>query len=213
MPEGTEYLHCVQMALDDEGLRYQVIDDEGQVRERLSWPLRLPSSGAWSVLGPGHVSSPLKGFQDPAAEEPALLAFRFSGRTATDTGYGQTFVSVIDEVTGAEPLWIGLTGRNQRLTAIVQPWPANSPHYWFGPEFGAGSAFDFQFALHGGMGPGGLLWRSGDDEPWSSLHHRSPWGMETIDWPRDWFVGHGPQPDDRPFAGTGLLVRHHVQGV
>ena len=39
MPKETEYLHCVQAALDTTGLRYQVLDTAGQVREWLSWPL------------------------------------------------------------------------------------------------------------------------------------------------------------------------------
>ena len=42
MPEDIEYLHCVQAAIDAEGLRYQVIDVEGRVREELSWPVILP---------------------------------------------------------------------------------------------------------------------------------------------------------------------------
>ena len=35
MPEGVEYLHAVQLALDAEGLRYQVLDQAGAVREEL----------------------------------------------------------------------------------------------------------------------------------------------------------------------------------
>eukprot|EP00752_Nemacystus_decipiens_P019272 g17328.t1 len=38
MPEGYEYLHAVQMAVDDDGLRYQVFDEDGTRREGLSWP-------------------------------------------------------------------------------------------------------------------------------------------------------------------------------
>ncbi len=47
MPEEQEYLHCVQMALDTQGLRYQVLDRDGHVREGLSWPLRLPPVSTW----------------------------------------------------------------------------------------------------------------------------------------------------------------------
>jgi hypothetical protein len=36
MPEGIEYLHFVQAALDGSGLRYQVIDVDGTVRETLA---------------------------------------------------------------------------------------------------------------------------------------------------------------------------------
>src|SRR5262249_34070994 len=38
MPEEVEYLHCVQMTLDATGLRYQVLDAHGEVREKLDWP-------------------------------------------------------------------------------------------------------------------------------------------------------------------------------
>ncbi|MGY3440120.1 hypothetical protein [Bradyrhizobium sp. USDA 4473] len=46
MPEGVEYLHCVQATLDQRGLRYQVLDTEGAVREQLAWPLPPLDSAA-----------------------------------------------------------------------------------------------------------------------------------------------------------------------
>ncbi len=45
MPEGIEYLHLLQAALDGEGRVYQVLDDAGVVRERLDWPPRWPEAG------------------------------------------------------------------------------------------------------------------------------------------------------------------------
>ena len=36
-------LHAVQAALDKDGLRYQVLDVEGEVREWLQWPPPLPT--------------------------------------------------------------------------------------------------------------------------------------------------------------------------
>src|SRR5262249_9658523 len=53
MPEGIEYLHFVQAALDASGLRYQVIDVEGTVREQLAWPIPLPVAEQWKVLPVG----------------------------------------------------------------------------------------------------------------------------------------------------------------
>jgi len=50
MPEGVEYLHCVQAALDAEGLRYQVLDVDGVVRERLEWPFALADAVQWQEL-------------------------------------------------------------------------------------------------------------------------------------------------------------------
>lgn len=40
MPEHIEYLHTVQATLDANGLRYQVLNRSGHIREWLSWPLR-----------------------------------------------------------------------------------------------------------------------------------------------------------------------------
>ncbi len=54
MPEGIEYLHCIQAALDAEGLRYQVLNTEGRVRERLSWPFVLPPERQWHALPAGE---------------------------------------------------------------------------------------------------------------------------------------------------------------
>ncbi|MBW8637755.1 metallophosphoesterase [Hoeflea sp. WL0058] len=213
MPKGIEYLHCVQAALDEDGLRYQVIDDEGAVRERLAWPLRHPPSDEWMILSKGEMAAPLQGYQDAAAKTPAILSFRFRGRAAEIGGPKQTLLAALDATTGTEPVWIGLTGACQKLTVILQPYPNNSPHYWFGPELDPGRPFDLQLALHGGMGPGGLIWRRSDDDAWSSLEHRSPWGLEKIHWPATWHIGHGPDPDDRPFAGSDLLIRHHFQGI
>lgn len=54
MPEDVEDLHCVQAATDAEGLRYQVIDVEGRVREELSWPVILPPTAQWHELPAGR---------------------------------------------------------------------------------------------------------------------------------------------------------------
>lgn len=57
------------------------------------------------------------------------------------------------------------------------------------------------------MGPGGVLWRSGDDAAWSSLCGASAWGAERLDWPARWSVGHGKGgPDDCPFRGAALAA-------
>ncbi len=59
MPEGIEYLHLVQMALDPEGLRYQVIDTGGTVREGLDWPGVLADEPEWRALAKGPVVAPV----------------------------------------------------------------------------------------------------------------------------------------------------------
>lgn len=195
MPEGVEYLHAVQAALDGQGLRYQVFDAEGRVRERLSWPLPVPPPEQWPALADANFG------------EDKIVAFRFTGQAAVPgTSTAQTFLSAYRPGTRA-PLWIGLSGPEQRLTVILEPEAGRSPHYWLGPVLEAGASFDVQLLIHPGMGPGGLLYRLAADAPWSSLSAASPWGAERMDWPGRWSVGHGQNgPEDRAFLGRNLAA-------
>ncbi len=195
MPEGVEYLHAVQAALDTQGLRYQVFDAEGRVRERLSWPLPVPPVEQWQALGEAHVG------------KEKIVAFRFTGHAAAaGTSTAQTLLSAWRPGVRA-PLWIGLSGPAQRLTVILEPEPGRSPHYWLGPAITAGAPFDIQLLVHPGMGPGGLLYRLAADAPWSSLSAASAWGAERLDWPERWSIGHGQEgPGDRAFLGRNLAV-------
>lgn len=210
MPEGIEYLHCAQGALDDQGLRYQVIDDEGRVRERLSWPLRLPPVADWRPLAAGTSTSPFAG----PPRDDRIVALRFKGKAApAGDGTAQTLLAAFEPGAPAA-LWIGLRGGEQRLTVIVGPEARRSPHYWHGPSFAPGQPFDLQIVLHAGMGPGGLLWRAGDNAPWSSLTAASAWGVERLGWPARWIVGHAPRgPEDQPFRGTTLDVSSVLRDV
>jgi GNAT superfamily N-acetyltransferase len=195
MPEGVEYLHVVQAALDGQGLRYQVFDAEGRVRERLSWPLPVPPPEQWQTLGEAGVGG------------DEIVAFRFTGHAAAaGTSPAQTLLSTFRPGRRA-PLWIGLRGPEQRLTVILEPEPGRSPHYWLGPAVKAASPFDIQLLVHPGMGPGGLLYRLAADAPWSSLSAASAWGAERLDWPGRWTVGHGQDGhEDRAFLGGNLAV-------
>jgi hypothetical protein len=201
MPEGIEYLHAVQAAPDTEGLRYQVLDVDGRVRERLSWPLTLPAEEQWRRLQTGAGVAPFAG----GAE---IVAFHFSGRGApAGSSPAQTFVSAFQAGVQA-PLWIGLNGPNQQLTFIIGPEPRRSPHYWIGPAMVSDAAFGLQVLIHTGMGPGGVMWRFPPDPRWSSLKAASPWGTERLKWPARWSVGHGQGgPADRPFLGRDLAIR------
>jgi hypothetical protein len=154
MPEGIEYLHCVQAALDAAGLRYQVLDTDGGVRERLSWPLRLPEVERWQSLAAGEGAAQFCG--GPYADR--IAAFRFVGHSApAGEGAAQTLVSAFQS--GARPaLWIGLSGPGQRLTVVIAPERRRSPHYWHGPVVAPDTAFDVRLLIHTGMGPGGMLY-------------------------------------------------------
>jgi hypothetical protein len=130
MPEGVEYLHFVQAALDASGLRYQVIDVEGTAREALTWPLAVPGPNDWKVLPSGRHDAPVTG--SPYAGQ--IVGFRFRGRSASsDDGSAQTFLCAHDDAGLQPPLWVGLRGREQRLTVLIGPQPGRSPHYWHGP--------------------------------------------------------------------------------
>ena len=210
MPDGVEYLHCVQAALDGDGLRYQVLDVEGRVRERLSWPLAVPPATAWRALPAGQSEAALVGgpFDD------RVVAFRFTGRAPpSQEGTAQTFLCA--DQPGLQPsLWIGLRGPGQRLAVIVGPEPRRSPHYWHGPTVEAGTTFDITLLIHTGMGPGGILWSLGGNEYWSSLEAASPWGAERLAWPERWSIGHAARgPLDQPFRGSALTASAVVTNV
>jgi hypothetical protein len=210
MPEETEYLHCVQLALDAQGLRYQVLDTAGDVRERLSWPLVLPASATWTPLQPGTVAAPIAGH---GADR--LVAWRFDGIAAGGAdGTPQALLSGWEPGPALASLWIGLTGPENRLTVLLAPQPGRSPHRWHGPVLESGRPFSLQVAVHTGMGPGGLLWRWQDDAPWSSLQGASPWGAERLVWPSHWSIGHAKRgPDDHPFRGWHLQTTWHESPV
>ena len=208
MPDGVEYLHLVQAVLDGGGLRLQVLDTAGQVRERLSWPVPMPTAGR-RTLAAGVQDAPVRG----RLGSDGTVALRVTGRTApTGTSTAQTLLSAHSPGVLA-PLWIGLTGPQQRVLATIGPEPGRSPHLWHGPALPADTAFELHLLLHAGMGPGGLLCRLGAMAPWSSLHAASPWGLERLDWPSHWSIGHGQGgPEDRAFMGQNVGVAFSLSG-
>ncbi|PYN99963.1 MAG: hypothetical protein DMD91_11575 [Candidatus Rokuibacteriota bacterium] len=203
MPEDVEYLHCVQAVLDDDGLRYQVLDSAGALRERLVWPIRPLPTQRWRTVPGGESPALFMGKLGPGR----LLAFRWTGRAAaTGTSVAQTLLAAYAPHTLA-PFWIGVQGPRQTLTAIIGTAPGRSPHYWHGPGFEAGARFDLHILVSADMGPGGLLYRFGDRDPWSSLVAASATGPERLEWPERWSVGHGQGgPADRRFLGADLTA-------
>ncbi len=160
MPEESEYLHCLQAALDANGLRYQVLDPSGRVREWLAWPLVLPASAEWLSLSPGESQAPLCGHDERDERRTRLVAWRFSGLCPpAGEGDAQTLLSGWDVSPALAPLWIGLSGPENRLCVLLSPTPGRSPHLWYGPVLPPDQPFAVQVALHTGMGPGGLLWK------------------------------------------------------
>lgn len=199
MPEEDEYLHCVQLALDRDGMRYQVLDQFGAVRESLSWPLPEPRRGSVSAMGLGEYPRP--------SNVVLPIVFAITGIAAVDVaGMPQTFVAAFNDDSELAVFWLGLAGSNQRLTITLAPTPGRSPHYWLGPVIPPGRVFELQIALRPEMGPGGLLWRMGNGA-WSSFRSACSWGVGKIEWPDLLTVGHGKGGADQvPFLGSDLRV-------
>jgi len=204
MPEGVEYLHCVQAALDDQGLRCQVLDTGGAVRERIEWPLPNPDTARWRELPLGEVEALFSGF----VQSGRTIELRLTGQTATnDIAPAQTIFTAF--APGAiAPIWLGLRGPKQTLTGIFGREPGRSPSYWFGPDLPAGHDFDINVAIYPDMGPGGLLYRHHNTPRWSSFSSATARGLEQMSWPSAWAIGHGQNgTEDRPFRGASLSFK------
>jgi hypothetical protein len=202
MPEAIEYLHCVQMALDADGLRCQTLDVDGLVREQFAWPVDGRTL-------PNELSLSRGAFQAPVncPRDHACMVLRFAGRTArASRGAAQTLVST-RRAGEMPPFWLGLLGPEQRLTAILHHAPGRSPHYWVGRPMHAGKPFAIEVMLHPGMGPGGILYRAAGDPRWTSMSGASPWGLEAVRGSRELCIGHAcGGAADRPFMGAALAA-------
>lgn len=212
MPESVEYLHALQAALDEDGLRYQVLDTDGTVRESLTWPLADLAPYDWQPLAGGINDAPFKSkvprHTSATGESVYLLSLKFTGvAPLPEGGARQTILSAWNSGPHLAPLWIGLIGANNQLTISMAPTPGRSPHLWFGPCLDAGKPFSVQLTIHSGMGPGGLLWRWDENKLWSSMRGTAAWGAERLVWPDKWSVGHGQRgTDDEPFRGADLTA-------
>jgi len=206
MPPETEYPHCVQVALDAAGLRYQTLDTAGAIREWLGWPLPEPPSLAWQALPTGATTAPALPQPDDSAPGAHFVSWRFAGITApAGSGEAQTLLAGWDDGPGLATLWIGLLGPENRLGVLLSPQPGRSPHLWHGPPLDPDAPFAIEVAIHTGMGPGGVLWRRDEHAPWSSLTNASSWGAERLPWPQHWALGHDRRGlDARPFRGQQL---------
>jgi len=211
MPVEHEYLHCVQAAVDERGLRYQVLDKDGALREWLAWPLPLSPAEEWSPFEAGELAGPLFDSRRETGRA-RVAAWEFSGTTSSSCeGTSQTLLSTAGAGSALAPVWIGLMGTEQRLCVLLSPAPGRSAHLWHGPLLPSAKPFSFQLAIHTGMGPGGILWRRDDISRWSSLEAASPWGAEQIEASNRWLVGHGERgPTDRPFRGSNLRLKSYL---
>lgn len=213
MPDGIEYLHCVQAVIDSSGIRYQVLDTSGQVREWLKWPLELPSLNIWEKFDSSSFISFSNREQNTKVTTAQFIVWHFSSTLSqNNNGKIQTLLSGWNSDQSIAPVWIGLRGTEQRLCISLSPEPGNSPHMWLGPTLPLEKPFEIQIGIHTGMGPGGLLWRWNDKTSWSSLRCASPWGAERLNWPENWAVGHDQYgPGSAQFNGNNLEVLGYSQ--
>lgn len=199
MPEGIEYLHCAQVALDGNGLRYQVLDENGELREQLMWPPRIPKE--FNSLTEGrNVCS-----WSDAERKPKTVCLRLNGKVDA-VSPRQTILAALHDDESC-PLWIGLVGQKMQLTVVMQPQRGRSPHQWLGPCFEDGDDFDIEVMLNADMGPGGILWREAGSDNWTGLLGMSAWGADRLVWPRNLFIGsHGSNDEYTVFAGADLAT-------
>jgi hypothetical protein len=185
MPDGVEYLHALQVALDEDGMCYQALDADGKVREWLTWDWKIPDSSTWQsfddIAPEALLSDCLR-----QVENVELIIWEITGQLRSDD-YSPTTLLCMNHESGALPvLWVGVAGRDHHLVVSLSTGPNRSPHSWYGPSLSTESSFTIQFAIHSGMGPGGLLWRWQADAPWSTLIGSSAWGVERLTWSYDW---------------------------
>jgi hypothetical protein len=207
-----EYHHVTQCAIDQDGFRCETVDSAGQIRERLSWPLRLKPDTQWQALSAGVTTAP--SFPHTGSrEEPYVILFGFAGvNSSAINGSAQTLLSAWRVDSRLAALWIGLCGIECEITVKISPVEGRSPQLWRGPRLAISEPFSFQLAIHIGMGPGGVLWRSHESAPWTSLVASSTWGAERLGTFAQWSVGHDRADATRePFRGRNLRVKWHSQ--
>jgi hypothetical protein len=136
-----------------------------------------------------------------------IAELKLKGRTPTvDVAMAQTIFSAFSPGS-IEAIWLGLRGPKQTLTVIVHREPGRSPSYWLGPDLAENEDFDIHVAFSPDMGPGGVLYRYHNDPQWSSFRAATATGLERLDWPPRWSVGHGQSGmNDCPYLGGSLSV-------
>ena len=209
MPEGIEYLHALQVALDNEGFRYQVLDTDGLVREWLTWDWDIPASDTWETFDSSRTQT-LSADCLQQVDRAQLIVWEISGQLdQSNNANRQTLFSAVNQNSALPNLWLGFAGQDHHLILLVSPQANRSPHAWYGASLPVDKPFSIQFAIHSGMGPGGFLWRWDDHHAWSTLTGSSPWGAERLEWSHEWLTGH--HDTLQPFRGQNLDIKWHHQ--
>jgi len=126
---------------------------------------------------------------NPGGLVESIFLWRFSGICPEKGSLeDQTMICGWDENEGPCRIWIGLEGPNPWVTLRMQIHRGQGSQEWHGPILNPGKPFDFQIAVHTGMGPGGVMYRESEDSPWSSLRTSSARGAKGFSWPSWWSV-------------------------
>ncbi|HAB14535.1 MAG TPA: hypothetical protein DCE47_22860 [Planctomycetaceae bacterium] len=156
MPAPAEYHHCVQLAVDDIGLRGQVLDTDGTAREEFQWPLPADGVMRWSFQSDALPPKPSRVLLTGQNENEAYPRIRVS-----------------------------LDGYQPRLNVTLYDPADVYPCSWHGPEIDIRYPFELTVAIDPAMGPGGVLARVGSG-PYSSLATDEPFGYKADAWPENW---------------------------
>jgi hypothetical protein len=198
-PPQTEYHHAVQLAVDSSRLAWQAVDTSGIVREQGAWPLDCPPVAEWpTVEAKGSAIEQLSG-ASPARD---VLFMHFEGTGVVVSSEEQTLITGWNDSSAPVAVWIGLDGT--RLQVRISSLRGEPTLYWRGPA--TPGAFSFDIALHRGLGPGGVLFRTAESKPWTSLATESSRGFADVSWPERWSVGMGHAAYDRVVGGGGRIV-------
>ena len=209
-----KFLHLIQAAMDSEGIRYQVLNGDGEMTQGVIWPPKAPDSKRWISLRKGTNNAPK--LPIVSKEDNIFHWWKFSGTALNgdyfNYGKSQTLLSGWNSEDELFTFWIGVIGKERRITVQIRPEPTKSPRYWHGPQLSMDGNFAIDIAMHTGMNAGGILWRLSEYEGWNSFGSTNEWGAELIKWPEKWTIGHNQHDiTDLPFDGYDIKASYCSQ--
>jgi hypothetical protein len=184
-PPQTEYLHFAQIGIGPQHLEWQAVDVQGTVRERAQWPFESPPATTWLVLEAQGSALPQKDAERQTAADGVLL-LRFEGRGVRRADAEQTLLTGWNDSDAPPAVWMGFSGN--RLEVRISPRRGDPALRWCGPPMREGR-LALDLALYGALGPGGVLVRSAESQPWTSLESESAYGFGGLAWPTRWSSG------------------------
>jgi len=229
-PPQTEYFHFTQIGIGPQRLEWQTVDVQGKVREQARWPLECPPATTWPVLEAQGSALPQMDAARQTASDGVLL-LRFEGRGVRRSDAEQTLLTGWNDSDAPPAVWIGFSGN--RLEVRISPSRGDPALCWRGSPAREGH-LALDLALHGALGPGGVLVRNAESQPWTSLQPESSYGFGGLVWPKRWSCGlahtgyartatpavlallnYHPGIVERvdPFLGSDLRVRAHLLPV